>query len=451
MIEVLLDDLILPPSGDDERMNSLEDQSTPCNEIPFDCNTTDDNLISTLLENATELDQDIHLFGKYGADSIRFDNNDDESECNSAITVTTDGLEYKITNDSEDDALVDDCRLSPHFMLEDDDDHNSDTDEWETESEEDISDSKNDDQQDVCKSQIELPVFPLVRSTKNPLPPGDEPDECLFIRDFPVQVVLTEKCQNTLSDLMVYLQTHRKNADEQMQSALMQIICSLVIYQKAFAFTHNDLHDANIMFIPTTEKFLYYKINGGFYRVPTYGRIFKIIDFGRSIYHFCGDIFMSDNFSKNGDAYSQYNFGPFFDESLPELTENFSFDMCRLGLSLFLFYGLQHKCFGSATKCGKQPAKLTPFEGYVKQLCEDDMGKNILYKNNGKKRYTGFKTYKMVSRLVHHHTPLDELMHPFFQSVFRINDELAAKHDFLIQKTMMDIDSIPVLTNPLGL
>ena len=30
-------------------------------------------------------------------------------------------------------------------------------------------------------------------------------------------------------------------------------------------------------------EFLYYKINNKYFKVPTYGKIFKIIDFGRAI------------------------------------------------------------------------------------------------------------------------------------------------------------------------
>ena len=44
-------------------------------------------------------------------------------------------------------------------------------------------------------------------------------------------------------------------------SALMQIIMILITYQKMFAFTHNDLHTNNIMYIPTNKKFIYYTYN----------------------------------------------------------------------------------------------------------------------------------------------------------------------------------------------
>ena len=52
----------------------------------------------------------------------------------------------------------------------------------------------------------------------------------------------------------------------------------LITYQKAFALTHNDLHTNNVMFNETTIEYLYYKIDNKYYKVKTYGKIFKIIE-----------------------------------------------------------------------------------------------------------------------------------------------------------------------------
>ena len=52
--------------------------------------------------------------------------------------------------------------------------------------------------------------------------------------------------------------------------------------QKHYSFTHNDLHINNIMYTSTSKTFLYYKYNNIYFKVPTYGYLFKIIDFGRS-------------------------------------------------------------------------------------------------------------------------------------------------------------------------
>ena len=74
------------------------------------------------------------------------------------------------------------------------------------------------------------------------------------------------------------------------------------------------------------------------YKVITFGRLFKIIDFGRAIYKFRDTIICSDSYSAKGDAASQYNCEPFFNKNKPRLEPNKSFDLCRLACSLFDFF-----------------------------------------------------------------------------------------------------------------
>ena len=65
-------------------------------------------------------------------------------------------------------------------------------------------------------------------------------------------------------------------------------------------------------FKKTEKQYLYYRYNQRHYKVPTHGRIFKIIDFGRAIYKYKGRTICSDSYHKKGDAATQYNFGPYF-------------------------------------------------------------------------------------------------------------------------------------------
>ena len=69
-----------------------------------------------------------------------------------------------------------------------------------------------------------------------------------------------------------------------------------------FDLTHNDLHTNNVMFKKTDKMYLYYRYQDKFYKVPTFGRIYKIIDFGRAIYKFQGKRICSYSFHKKGDA-----------------------------------------------------------------------------------------------------------------------------------------------------
>ena len=50
----------------------------------------------------------------------------------------------------------------------------------------------------------------------------------------------------------------------------------------------------------------------------------------------------------------------------------------------------------------------------IDEWCEDDYGKNILYKSSGEERYPGFKLYKMIARIVNNLVPKDIMRKPVF-------------------------------------
>jgi hypothetical protein len=224
------------------------------------------------------------------------------------------------------------------------------------------------------------------------------------IPKFPVQVICMENCERTFDDLIM----DNELTKEEWLSAFMQIIMILITYQKVFAFTHNDLHTNNVMYIETERKFIYYCYKKKYYKVPTFGRIFKIIDFGRSIYKFNGKTFCSDSFKTGGDAATQYNTEPYFNENKPRLEPNYSFDLCRLACSIFDYIVEDLNEIKDLTKCDT-------IKRIVVEWCLDDKGINLLYKNNGLDRYPDFKLYKMIARCVHNHTPQAQLERPEFK------------------------------------
>jgi len=243
------------------------------------------------------------------------------------------------------------------------------------------------------------------------------------IPKFPVEVICMEYCEKTFD----YLIMNEKLSVKEWNSALMQIIMILITYQKAFSFTHNDLHTNNVMYNHTDKKYISYYYENKYYQVPTYGRIFKIIDFGRSIYKYDGKVFCSDSFKFGGDAATQYNIEPYFDDTKPRLEPNFSFDLCRLACSIF-----DHIIDDISET--KNLAKCDPVQRLIVEWCLDDKGVNMLYKNNGDDRYPDFKLYKMIARHVHNHTPHAQLERPEFKSFI-----VTAK-----PKDFIDINAIPV-------
>ena len=263
---------------------------------------------------------------------------------------------------------------------------------------------------------------------------SDDEDEKLniSIQKFPVQLVCTEKCENTLDH---YLMSEKNIDEEELESIILQIIMTLITYQKAFSFTHNDLHTNNIMYIPTEKKFLYYRVNQKYFRVPTYGKLYKIIDFGRAIYKFRGNLLCSDSFSEDGDAASQYNFGPHLNEKKNVCEPNFSFDLCRLACSLYDFIDAEVDDDDKYTE--KSYQEEIDIEKVIKSWCKDDKGRNILYKKNGEERYPDFKLYKMISRSVHNHIPEKQLERECFKHY------IIGKKKINNKTKIIDIDSIP--------
>ena len=246
-----------------------------------------------------------------------------------------------------------------------------------------------------------------------------------IIPKFPVQIIGMEYCENTFDDLILT----EDLKPEEWYSAFMQIIMILITYQKAFNFTHNDLHTNNVMYNETDKKFIYYCYKKKYYKVPTFGRIFKIIDFGRSIYKFNGNVFCSDSFKNEGDAATQYNTEPYFNEKKPRLEPNYSFDLCRLACSIFDYVVDDIEDIKDLKKCKD------PIQRLVVEWCLDDKGINMLYKNNGMDRYPDFKLYKMIARCVHNHTPQAQLERPEFDAFSKFKGEIPAD--------VINIDNVP--------
>ena len=253
-------------------------------------------------------------------------------------------------------------------------------------------------------------------------------DEILIsINKFPVNITALEACKDTLDS---YITNSEKIKDDEWDSIIIQILMMLITYQKVFKLTHNDLHTNNVMYIETEKKFLIYKFNNKHYKIPTFGKIYKIIDFGRAIYSFKGKTICSDSYHKDGDAATLYNFGVYQDESKPIIHPNFSFDLSRLGCSIFDFF------IEDLDDLNKIKSTI---KNIILSWCIDDKDRNILYKNNGQERYPEFKLYKMIARTVHKHTPENVLKNNYFEKY------LIAKKNINKKANIMNIDDLPIL------
>ena len=325
--------------------------------------------------------QDINELLIYNKNSSKKSSPTNSIKSNSSSDSYNNSEENYSSNDDNDDDNDDNN--------DDDNDDNDDT-VWETDSD----DSNNSNS--LCSSN----------------------DAYAYIYNYPVQFICLEKCNGTIDDLF----EERLLDDNKASSALFQVIMTLLCFQNVFHFTHNDLHTNNIMYKHTDVEYLFYKYNNVIYRVPTYNKIFKIIDFGRSIYKYNNFTFFSDSFSKDGDANTQYNCEPYFNSNKPRLEPNYSFDLCRLGCSIYDFVDdIEDETF-------------TELKKTVERWCTDDNNKNILYKKNGEERYPNFKLYKMIARTVHNHTPVNQLKYDFFNQY---------EWKEAVTGNIIDLDNIP--------
>jgi hypothetical protein len=332
------------------------------------------------------------------------------SNCSSRLSYTNSEISEDLEITSAADSLCKIGENKPNFDEEHDLNYDSDHDS------DDDSDNYEDDSSDNDFDEEEINVT---------------------INKFPVEVICMENCENTLDDLIL----NSKLTNDEWFSALMQIIMILITYQKVFSFTHNDLHTNNIMFNTTSKKYITYHYNKKTYKVPTFGKIFKIIDFGRSIYKYEGKLFCSDSFQNGNDAASQYNTEPFFDEKKPRLEPNFSFDLSRLACSIFDYL------VDDLDEIKNLDEITDPVKKLIVEWCLDDKGINLLYKNNGDERYPDFKLYKMIARHVHNHIPQAQLeRQEFKQFIIEENVDFQNNETIKNQNTIkINIDKIPSL------
>lgn len=321
----------------------------------------------------------------------------------------------KETESGDDsDADSDDSSNNSQISVSDDDeDEDEDKDEDEDEDEDDNDDKEGDNESEEGDNESE-------ESEES------EYDIYVYIRKFPVQMICMEKCDGTLDELL----ENDELGDDEIESALTQVVFSLLVFQKCFSFTHNDLHTNNIAYVETNMKYIVYTYDNQKYYIPTHGRIFKMIDFGRAIYKFQDKLFCSDSFAPGGDANSQYNFPPFLNEKKDVLEPNMSFDLCRLGCSMFDFVFDEDDDTTDIQNMNR-------LQRTILRWCTDDSGKNILYKKNGDERYPNFKLYKMISRLVHQNTPQNEVSLPMIQTYKQKPKSKPKMYEF-------DIDSLPL-------
>lgn len=247
------------------------------------------------------------------------------------------------------------------------------------------------------------------------------------IKDFPVMCIYTEASEGTMDDLLddfeeVGAKPGTPEWEDRWRAWVFQVIAALTVGQSIFGFTHNDLHSNNIVWSKTKQQYLYYVTRDGLhFKVPTYGKIFRLIDFGRAIFRINKHQFFSDDFRPGNDAAEQFNFGELYDPNEEEVPPNPSFDLSRFAVSVF------EGIFPSSPPLKKKGSILSQEDGLKMMetesklynmmwgwlLCDD--GHNVLMEPDGKERYPDFDLYKVITAEVHDAIPSQQVKKSVFE------------------------------------
>jgi hypothetical protein len=311
------------------------------------------------------------------------------------------------TSESESIENLDDLDLNQENSDEEDkededkeDEDKEDESEWETDNEEE--DEEDDEEEDDDEEDEEDEDEEEEESDGEDINDIDLDDKEYHAKfnDFPVQLIAMEKMSMTLDELV----TKNKISEQEWLSILFQVIFGLAVAQKHFKFTHNDLHSSNIMLKPTKIPYLYFAIKGTYYRIPTFGKITKIIDFARAVFRVDNIQFFSDVFKPNGDAGGQYTY-PYTINTKIKHAPNPSFDLSYLAITIAEHFNHQ-----------------SPIAELLEKWTTDKYGNNLQTSE------LSFDLYVKIAHNVNSAVPFKQFNDPLF-SQFKIKKDKIPKDE----------------------
>jgi hypothetical protein len=310
----------------------------------------------------------------------------------------------------------------PSFLEDDDSDMPTDSEDDESSGDESLQGNAKEGESGSIHSADDLSFHTGSESDTNSDSDYTEPSFSLTVENFPVMLMYLEKSDGVMDDLLNHPELLSRDPGtpewHAMWSAwIFQIIAALCVAQHTLSMTHNDLHSNNIVYTDTDQEYLYYqKRDGTTWKIPTYGKIFRIIDFGRAIFRLKQKVIFSDDFREGNDAATQYNFGALRDTSRGgELGPNPSFDLARLAVSVF--EGL----FPDEPEKRKGGKVLSSEEGLVVRETDSDLfnvmwtwmvtdfGENILINAAGEEKYPDFDLYNVIAEQCHDAVPAQQV------------------------------------------
>ena len=250
---------------------------------------------------------------------------------------------------------------------------------------------------------------------------GSEVEIGLEFKDMPVLLSFQKEADGVMDDLFFDEEEVGAKAGTAAWEArwtawIFQVTVALAQMQAAYSMTHNDLHTNNIVYTKTKEDYLFYKRSSGeTYKVPTFGKIFHIIDFGRAILRVGHRQWISDDYIGDNDAAGQYNFGPIFNSKKPKVLPNMSFDLSRFAVSCLeeIFPDQPTKKKRSPIKLSEEPGRTmwettSPLFNMLWNWLLTDKGENVLWDADDEDRYPDFRLYEVIARSCNNAVPSEQ-------------------------------------------
>lgn len=258
------------------------------------------------------------------------------------------------------------------------------------------------------------------------------------IEKYPVILILTEINEGTMDGLFTNFDSVGATPgtpewELRWTAWVFQILAALSCVQTILGLTHNDLHTNNIVWSATEEPYLYYSTrSNSVFKVPTFGKIFKIIDFGRAIFTVNSQMFISDDFKDDNDAAGQYVFSPLVQKFKKEIPPNPSFDMCRLAVSLLDgVFPKRPSPSDSNIVLSDEPGltmkeTVSPLYNILWSWMIDDKGRTVFMNPDGSERFPDFDLYKHIAEFIHGAIPSLQFTKPIFDSFQVTSNEVVS-------------------------
>ena len=224
--------------------------------------------------------------------------------------------------------------------------------------------------------------------------------------DIPVSLCMMEKLDQTLDNI---LDDGYNMSETEWFSVFFQTAFGLAVAQKYFNFVHNDLHSSNIMFKSTTLKNLYFQIGNQIYKVPTFGKITKIIDFARGTFKLGDRWIFSDQFKEDGEAWGQYDYPTDGTLKNCEHKPNPSFDLVRLGTTVI-----------------QRLDDVPNVRQFVESITRDDYDNSLCYEEDT------FQLYIDIAHNAHNAVPIEVLARPDFHC-FQVSADQVPKGVYIFK------------------